>query len=309
MRQATGRPHGIVDADDHRDAAHPERPRAGRATRTTTAVSSSTCAPCWPRRSALRALSGAGLAGARGLLRRCTGTGASAAHSTGTATHLQRQRLGATSSGTAAVDGGARRDRRALPGRRLATAPTSSTTRASCAPTSAQLRLSTTTAEGVPLTVNLTVPTRATATRHAGAAVYLWHCDRDGQYSLYSQGVEDENYLRGVQATDAAGTATFTTIFPGCYDGRWPHIHFEVYRASPTRPARPDRQDLPDRAARGGLRGGLRDDAATRPASRNLARTSLTEDMVFGDDGGIHQLATVTGDASSGYVANLTIGV
>ena len=31
--------------------------------------------------------------------------------------------------------------------------------------------------------------------------------------------------------------------------------------------------------------------------------------MVFGNDGGIHQLATVTGDVTKGYVANLTIGV
>ena len=41
----------------------------------------------------------------------------------------------------------------------------------------------------------------------------------------------------------------------------------------------------------------------------NLARTSLTGDNVFGDDDGSHQPATVTGDATSGYVANLTIGV
>ena len=62
-----------------------------------------------------------------------------------------------------------------------------------------------------------------------GAAVYLWHCDRDGLYSLYSEGATAENYLRGVQETDASGTASFTSIFPGCYTGRWPHIHFEVY--------------------------------------------------------------------------------
>ena len=40
-----------------------------------------------------------------------------------------------------------------------------------------------------------------------------------------------------------------------------------------------------------------------------LARTSLTRDMVFGDDGGIHQLATVTGNPEEGYVAALTIGI
>ena len=62
--------------------------------------------------------------------------------------------------------------------------------------------------------------------------MYAWHADAQGRYSMYSQGVENENYLRGVQPTDASGTASFTTVFPGCYDGRWPHIHFEVYRST-----------------------------------------------------------------------------
>ena len=86
------------------------------------------------------------------------------------------------------------------------------------------------TAEGVPLTFELTVTdTAAGCAPLAGAAVYLWHCDREGGYSMYSEGVEDENYLRGVQETDADGKLTFTSIFPACYSGRWPHVHFEVY--------------------------------------------------------------------------------
>ena len=66
------------------------------------------------------------------------------------------------------------------------------------------------------------------ATVLKGAAVYVWHCDREGPYSMYS-GSADENYLRGVQATDAKGWVEFTTIFPAAYSGRWPHVHFEVY--------------------------------------------------------------------------------
>ena len=46
---------------------------------------------------------------------------------------------------------------------------------------------------------------------------------------MYSQGIADQNYLRGVQIADATGVVTFTSIFPACYSGRWPHIHFEVY--------------------------------------------------------------------------------
>jgi protocatechuate 3,4-dioxygenase beta subunit len=170
---------------------------------------------------------------------------------------------------------------------------------------------STTTATGVPLTVNLTVLDSANGYgAMPGVAVYAWHCDAQGRYSMYSPGVEDENYLRGVQPTDASGTAAFTTVFPGCYQGRWPHIHFEVYRStaeatSDGQIVRTSQLALPQTACEA-----VYGDTTTYPGSADsLSRTSLTQDMVFGDDGGIHQLATVTGDASSGYVANLTVGV
>ena len=48
---------------------------------------------------------------------------------------------------------------------------------------------------------------------------------------MYSEAVADENYLRGVQEADDDGKLTFTTVFPACYAGRWPHIHFEVYES------------------------------------------------------------------------------
>jgi protocatechuate 3,4-dioxygenase beta subunit len=88
---------------------------------------------------------------------------------------------------------------------------------------------STKTAVGVPLKIRLTVRDATSGDAVSGAAVYVWHCDRDGNYSLYSQAAANENYLRGVQEVDGTGTVTFTSIFPACYSGRWPHIHFEVY--------------------------------------------------------------------------------
>ena len=69
------------------------------------------------------------------------------------------------------------------------------------------------------------------ATPLAGAAVYLWHCDREGSYSMYDGDAAGENYLRGVQEAADDGTLEFTTIFPACYAGRWPHMHFEVYES------------------------------------------------------------------------------
>jgi protocatechuate 3,4-dioxygenase beta subunit len=86
------------------------------------------------------------------------------------------------------------------------------------------------TAEGVPMTLELAIKDLANdGAAFAGVAVYVWHCNREGGYSLYSDGITEENYLRGVQIADEQGTVTFTSIFPACYTGRWPHIHFEVY--------------------------------------------------------------------------------
>jgi hypothetical protein len=64
----------------------------------------------------------------------------------------------------------------------------------------------TTLAKGVPLRVNLPVTKKANDYAPlVGAAVYLWHCDRAGRYSMYSSGVTDENYLRGIARTNANG--------------------------------------------------------------------------------------------------------
>ncbi|SDG99145.1 intradiol ring-cleavage dioxygenase [Microbacterium pygmaeum] len=168
---------------------------------------------------------------------------------------------------------------------------------------------SSTVAQGVPLTIALTVRDAATGQALAGKGVYLWHCDQAGNYSLYSAGVENENYLRGVQATDANGTVTFTSIYPACYSGRWPHIHFEVYDSVETAVAsgpivKTSQIALPDETnalvyATGGY----------EQSVRNASQVSLQSDNVFGEDGGIHQIATMAGSVAQGYTASLTIGV
>ncbi len=45
----------------------------------------------------------------------------------------------------------------------------------------------------------------------ANAGIYLWHCNQVGEYSMYSPGVTNDTFCRGIQPTDADGTATFTT--------------------------------------------------------------------------------------------------
>jgi protocatechuate 3,4-dioxygenase beta subunit len=165
-------------------------------------------------------------------------------------------------------------------------------------------------ATGVPLRVNLTVTDASNDyAPMEGAAVYLWHCDRQGRYSMYSSGVTDENYLRGIAETDEDGTAWFKTIFPGCYSGRWPHIHFEVYsslsRATSSGPIVKTSQIALPKAACSKVYAR----SAYASSRRNLANSSLSTDNVFRDDQAIHQLATVTGSVSKGFTGNLTIGV
>ncbi|WP_433794566.1 3,4-dioxygenase subunit beta [Actinoplanes sp. CA-252034] len=166
------------------------------------------------------------------------------------------------------------------------------------------------TAEGVPMTLELTIKDLAGGgAAFAGVAVYVWHCDRAGLYSMYSEGVTEENYLRGVQIADASGKVKFTSIFPACYTGRWPHIHFEVY---------------PDEAAITDSTKAIATSQVAIPKEycdivykekgyeasvTNLAQLTLQTDNVFSDDAGVRQLATVTGDVSSGYALSLTAGV
>jgi protocatechuate 3,4-dioxygenase beta subunit len=142
-----------------------------------------------------------------------------------------------------------------------------------------------------------------------GVAVYVWHCDRDGGYSLYSQGIEDQNYLRGVQIADADGRVTFTSIVPACYPGRWPHIHFEVYAdeaaiADATSAIATSQVALPQDVC-----DAVYATDGYEASVSNLSRLSLTSDNVFGDDGGAGQLATVTGDVRSGYTVTLAVRI
>jgi protocatechuate 3,4-dioxygenase beta subunit len=160
------------------------------------------------------------------------------------------------------------------------------------------------------MTLDLTISDLAGGgSAFAGAAVYVWHCSREGGYSLYSDGVEDQNFLRGVQIADAAGKVSFTSIFPGCYPGRWPHVHFEVY---------PDEAGITDAGnAIATSQVALPQDACAAVYAEpgyeasvgNLADVSLTSDNVFRDDGGASQLGAATGDVTAGYAVSLAVGV
>jgi protocatechuate 3,4-dioxygenase beta subunit len=160
-------------------------------------------------------------------------------------------------------------------------------------------------AEGVPLTIDLPVVDGDGGSAMAGAAVYLWHCDREGRYSLYSDGVTEENYLRGVQEADGSGAVRFTSIFPACYTGRWPHIHFEVYSSlddatSGGEPVKTSQLAFPEDVC-----DTVYATDGYEQSVSNLSQLSLDSDMVF-SDGYDKQMATVTGSVDRGYVATLS---
>lgn len=166
------------------------------------------------------------------------------------------------------------------------------------------------TAEGVPLTFTLTLLDNANGcTPMAGAAVYAWHCDRDGKYSLYDSSLTNENYLRGVQEADSNGQVTFTSIFPGAYSGRWPHIHFEVFESMNNATAAGQVLAVSQIALTQAACDDVYATAGYERSVTNMLRTTLQSDNVFGDDGGIYQLATMAGSAAAGYTAGLNVTI
>lgn len=165
------------------------------------------------------------------------------------------------------------------------------------------------TAAGVPLTIKLQiVNANNNCAALASAAVYLWHCDRDGNYSLYSSGVTSQNYLRGVQEADSSGNVSFTTIFPGCYSGRVPHVHFEVYPSLAKATSASNRIKTSQFTFPVATCNEVYATSGYSASVRNMASISLATDNIF-SDGYSLQMATITGNTTDGYVATLTVAV
>ena len=166
------------------------------------------------------------------------------------------------------------------------------------------------TAEGIPLTFSLTVVDVSgegdAGTPVAGAAVYAWHCDRDGKYSMYD--ITDQNYLRGVQEADADGKVTFTSIFPACYPGRWPHIHFEVYPSLDEATSATNRMRTSQLALPQDVCDTVYATEGYEQSVTNLQGVTLDSDNVF-SDGYALQMAKVSGSVSTGYTATLRVPV
>ena len=166
-------------------------------------------------------------------------------------------------------------------------------------------------ADGLQLELELTLVNADGCTPLPGHAIYIWHCDTTGLYSLYDS--VDANYLRGVGVADSAGKVRFTTIFPGCYDGRWPHIHFEVFESVEkavsgeaslltAQIALPEAESAAIYAA----------DSRYSNGTRNLGRITIASDNVFGDNSDdeiVQQTLAMRGDVQSGFAGNVTIPI
>jgi protocatechuate 3,4-dioxygenase beta subunit len=156
---------------------------------------------------------------------------------------------------------------------------------------------------GLPLTLTLTVVnTNNGCSAISGVQVEVWQCDAAGNYSEYSQpgfNGAGQTFLRGVQTTDANGQVTFTTIYPGWYQGRATHIHVDVYRSGTI--IKTTQIAFPESVSAAVYASGVY-------ASKGQSPTGNASDNVF-SDGVINELATVTGNTSSGYTATLNIGI
>ncbi len=155
---------------------------------------------------------------------------------------------------------------------------------------------------GVKLTVELTVQFAATCHAVTGATVMIWHCDADGHYSEYNQMGYDgtgQTFLRGYQKSGADGKVTFTTIYPGWYQGRATHIHIEVFVGGKS--VKVTQMAFPEDVS-------AKVFAVAPYATKGNNTTSNAADMVFGD-GDSDELAAMKGDTNAGFTASLALGI
>ncbi|MGE0878434.1 MAG: intradiol ring-cleavage dioxygenase [Acidimicrobiia bacterium] len=164
---------------------------------------------------------------------------------------------------------------------------------------------STTTAPGVLTKVTFKLVAVGTGKAIPNAAVYLWHADQQGRYSMYSSGVTNENFLRGVQVTDANGAVTFTTIFPGCYDGRWPHMHFEVFPSVDKITSSRNKIATSQLALPEAMCKTVYATSGYSTSVTNLAKITLKTDNVF-SDGADRETPSVSGDVTNGVNLSIT---
>lgn len=152
---------------------------------------------------------------------------------------------------------------------------------------------------GVPLQLAVTVVNVSQSCAPvAGAAVEIWQCDVDGNYSQYGTS-RSATFLRGLQTTDGNGRAEFTTIYPGWYQGRATHIHVEVSIAG--RSVKVTQIAFPEEVTAEVYRSGVYQVRGQNP-------TTNGRDNVFSDSVS-QELITISGTPSAGYAGTFQVGI
>ena len=163
------------------------------------------------------------------------------------------------------------------------------------------------TADGVPYTMQFTVVDVDNGCKPlTGAAVYVWHCDRDGNYSMYT--ASDANYLRGVQEVDANGVVASPASSPPATRVAGRTCTSRCIRAWTRRRAAPGSSSPRSSRCPKDVCDAAYAASGYEQSVSNLSRVSLDSDMVF-SDGVSLQTPSMTGNATSGYVSSLVVGV
>lgn len=144
----------------------------------------------------------------------------------------------------------------------------------------------------------------------AGAAVYVWHCDKDGVYSGYPEQTGDadsrgQSFLRAIQVSDHRGRVRFDTIYPGWYEGRITHVHVQVYlhdRLS-VQAICTTQLAFPQAVTRAVYASPL-----YRAHGQNTSVTGFADDMVF-CDGTSTEMLDISGDVTEGFMGRLVLVV
>lgn len=151
---------------------------------------------------------------------------------------------------------------------------------------------------GRPLVLHLYVEDASTCKPITAADVEIWHANAAGAYS----GVQGntKRWLRGHQKTNARGLAVFTTIYPGWYPGRTPHIHVKVHVGGNV--VHTGQLFVPDTVSAAVYRTGAY-------AAHGQQDVKNSGDNIYRQAGAGKAVMTMRNRGSKGYVGTMVMGV
>jgi protocatechuate 3,4-dioxygenase beta subunit len=154
---------------------------------------------------------------------------------------------------------------------------------------------------GIPLNLTMTVVNiNDNCNPILNAAVVIWHCDKDGNYSEFGSSA-GKTFLRGIQMTDATGQVQFKTIYPGWYPGRTTHIHFQVFLSSHL--SATSQMAFPEDS-------NMAVYSVAPYATRGQKDTANTVDSVFSDANNTqYEMVAVSGTPADGINGALVVGI